>query len=93
MEVIASSARSRAGRPDLDEFSVLIVMTLEVWCGDALTAVALRCDLLEQAAKRFALDGIGIPIPQTTVILKDDRGFNRQAEEPRTKEANQHIQS
>jgi small-conductance mechanosensitive channel len=58
-----------------------MVLTLEVWCADALTATALRCDLLEQATKRFARDGIGIPLPQTTVVLKDDRRFNCKQEQ------------
>ena len=53
-----------------------IVLTLDVWCADALTAIALKCDLLEQAKKRFALEGIGLPLPQTTVVLKDDRHGN-----------------
>jgi len=67
-------------------------MTLGVWCADVLSAVALRCDLLEQATKRFALEGIGIPMPQTIVILQDERGFNRQGEKPNTKTADQPIQ-
>ena len=47
-----------------------VVLTLELWCADSVTATALRCDLFEQAVKRFAQAGIGIPVPQTTVILK-----------------------
>ena len=54
-----------------------VVLTLDVWCADALTALALRCDLLEQATKRFALEGIGIPFPQTTVVLQDGRHLDR----------------
>jgi len=50
-----------------------MVLTLDVWCADALTAITIRCDLLEQATKRFAMEGIEIPIPQTIVILKDTR--------------------
>ena len=50
-----------------------LVLTLDVWCADALTATAFRCDLFEQAMKRFALAGIGIPVPQTIVVLKDGR--------------------
>ena len=46
------------------------VLTLDVWCADAITATAFRCDLIEQATKRFALEGIGIPVPQTLVIIK-----------------------
>ncbi|MEI7728759.1 MAG: mechanosensitive ion channel family protein [Verrucomicrobiota bacterium] len=61
-----------------------VVLTVEVWCADALIATTLRCDLLEQATKRFALEGIGIPLPQTTVILRDDRTFSaKQEKEPR----------
>ena len=50
-----------------------VVLSLDMWCADAFTAIALKCDLLEQAKKRFALEGIGLPLPQTTVVLKDDR--------------------
>jgi small-conductance mechanosensitive channel len=52
-----------------------IVLSLDVWCADALAAITFRGDLLEQAAKRFAADGISISIPQTMVVLKDDRHF------------------
>ena len=55
-----------------------VVLTLEVWCADAFTATTLRCELLEQAKKQFALEGIGLPIPQTTVVLKDDRSGKSQ---------------
>jgi small-conductance mechanosensitive channel len=50
-----------------------VVLTLDVWCADALTSITLRCDLLEQAVKRFALEGIGFPLPQTTVFVKNER--------------------
>jgi small conductance mechanosensitive channel len=50
-----------------------IVLTLEVWCADSSTAITLRCELLEQAVKCFALEHIAIAFPQSTVILRDDR--------------------
>jgi small-conductance mechanosensitive channel len=50
-----------------------VVLSLDVWCADALTAIAFRCDLLEQATKRFVVEGIRISIPQTMVVLRDDR--------------------
>ena len=53
-----------------------VVLSLDVWCADALTAITLKSDLLEQAKKRFALEGIGLPLLQTTVVLKDDRRIN-----------------
>jgi len=59
-----------------------MVLTLDVWCADALTAITLRCDLLEQAVKRFALEGIGFPLPQTMVVAKDERHFTREAAKP-----------
>ena len=37
-----------------------VVLTLEAWSMDAPTAVALKSDLLEQAKKRFAAEGIKI---------------------------------
>ena len=57
-----------------------VVLSLDVWCADALAAITFRCDLLEQAAKRFIVEGIRISIPQTMVVLKDDRHFNRPPE-------------
>jgi len=59
-----------------------VVLSLDVWCADALAAISFRCDLLEQAAKRFAVEGIRISIPQTMVVLKDDRHFDRTPEKP-----------
>lgn len=59
-----------------------VVLSLDAWCADALAAITFRCDLLEQAAKRFAVEGIRISIPQTMVVLKDDRHFNRPPEKP-----------
>ena len=50
-----------------------VVLSLDVWCADALTAITLRCDLFELAVKRFALEGIGLPLPQTAVVLRDSR--------------------
>ena len=59
-----------------------VVLSLDVWCADALAAISFRCDLLEQATKRFAVEGIRISIPQTMVVLKDDRHFDRTPEKP-----------
>lgn len=53
-----------------------VVLTLDMWCADALTAITLKCGLLEQAKKRFALEGIALPLPQTMVVLKEDRRTN-----------------
>jgi len=62
-----------AGCPLTQLGSSGMVLTLDVWCADALTAITLRSDLLEQAAKRFAAEGIGMPIPQSIVVLNDAR--------------------
>jgi len=59
-----------------------VVLSLDAWCADALAAITFRCDLLEQAAKRFAVEGIRISTQQTVVVLKDDRHFNRLPEKP-----------
>jgi small-conductance mechanosensitive channel len=45
-----------------------MVLTVDVWCADAFTAITLRCDLLEEITRRFAADGISIPYPQTIRI-------------------------
>ena len=50
-----------------------VVLSLDLWCADAFTAIGLKCDLLEQAKKRFALEGIGLPQALTTVVLRDER--------------------
>ncbi len=52
-----------------------LVLTLEVWCADALTAITLRCEILEQATKRFDCEGIGLPMVQSCMIFRDDRHF------------------
>jgi small conductance mechanosensitive channel len=57
-----------------------VILTLEVWCVDAVTAITLRCELLEQATKRFALEGIGPPMPRTIMTLKDERHIDRKQE-------------
>ena len=59
-----------------------VVLSLDVWCADALAAITFRCELLEQAAKRFAVEGIRISTPQTVVVLNDDRHFDRPPEKP-----------
>lgn len=55
-----------------------VVLTLDVWCADAVTAITLRCDLLEQAVKRFGMEGIEFPLPQTKMVLQDDRHFTHE---------------
>ena len=55
-----------------------MVLTLDVWCADAFTAITLRCDLLEQAVKRFAQEGIRFPLPQTRMVLQDERHSPRE---------------
>jgi len=48
-----------------------MVLTLDVWCGDAATAITLRSDLLEQAAKKFTADGITLSYPPMVRFLAD----------------------
>ena len=50
-----------------------VVLTLDMWCADALCANDVVCYMLERANKRLALEGSGPLLPQTTVVLKDDR--------------------
>lgn len=45
------------------------VLTLEVWVSDGLTGASLKCDLLEQIAKRMALESLMPSLPQTRIIL------------------------
>jgi small-conductance mechanosensitive channel len=61
-----------------------VVLSLDVWCADALAAITFRCDLLEQAAKRFGLEGIHLSTPQTMLVFKDDCQFIRVPEKPST---------
>ena len=58
-----------------------VTLSLDVWCADALAAITFRCDLLEQAVKRFKIEGIHISVPQMMVVLKDDRHFISKPEE------------
>lgn len=62
-----------------------IVLTLEVWCADAATAITLKCELLESAVKAFALEHIALALPQTTVVLKDGWHVNRVPESESSK--------
>lgn len=57
-----------------------VMLSLDVWCSDALAAITFRGDLLELAAKRFNAEGIRISMPQTMVVLKDDRHDNSKSE-------------
>jgi len=61
-----------------------VVLSLDVWCADALAAITFRCDVLEQAAKRFGVEGIRISTPQTMVVLKDYRHVNSKPEKDST---------
>jgi small-conductance mechanosensitive channel len=79
-----SKAKEVCGCPLTQLGSSGVVLTLDVWCADALSAISFKCDLLEQATKRFALEGIGIPLPQMTVVLKNDRHVNGTQEKERT---------
>jgi len=64
-------AQAVTGCPLTQSGSSGLVLTLDVWCADALTAITLRSDLLEQAMKRFAADGIGVPYPPTIRVVND----------------------
>jgi small-conductance mechanosensitive channel len=46
-----------------------VVLTLGAWCADSAAASVLKEDLLEQAAKRFAAEGLKLPFPYSTVTL------------------------
>ena len=46
-----------------------IVLTLNVWAPNIDAAYTLKCDLLEQARKRFVKQGVALPFPRSTVTL------------------------
>jgi small conductance mechanosensitive channel len=48
-----------------------IVLSTNVWCPSVAAAGVFRSDLLEQAGKRFAAEGIQMHMPQTIVTLKN----------------------
>jgi len=50
-----------------------VVLSLDAWCADALSAINFRSDLLESVAKRFLLENIGISMPQSMVVMHNDR--------------------
>ena len=64
-------AESVCGCPLTQVGSSGMVLTLDVWCADALAGIALRCDLLEQATRRFAAEGIVVAFPPTIRVLND----------------------
>jgi len=60
-------ATQLCGCPLTQSGSAGLMLSLNVWCADAMIANTLRCDLLEQAVKRFALADIIIPRPETVM--------------------------
>jgi small-conductance mechanosensitive channel len=77
-----AKAKQICGCPVTQLNSSGVVLSLDVWCDDALAAIAFRCDLLEQAVKHFAAAGIRIAIPQTHMLLTDERHFIREPAKP-----------
>jgi small-conductance mechanosensitive channel len=71
-------AKEISGCPVTQLGNAGLVLSLDLWCADAFTAIGLRCDLLEQAVKHFAAEGIGTPIPQTIVTVKETPASPRQ---------------
>ena len=58
------------------------VLTLEVWCSDALTGASLKCDLLEKIARRLQLESLGSGMPQSRVILSRDQRIQEAGSSP-----------
>ena len=56
-----------------------VVLTLNVWCPQSDAAYTVKCDLLEQARKRFLQEGIHLPFARTTVTLE---GTKEEGDEP-----------
>lgn len=48
-----------------------VELTLSVWCVDSLIAAALKCELLEEIKKRFAVEGIKLPLVERTITVKN----------------------
>jgi small-conductance mechanosensitive channel len=69
-------AKQVCGCPVTQLGSSGIIFSLDVWCADALSAISFRCDLLEQTVKRFAVAGIDIPRPLSTIAVKEDRSVS-----------------
>lgn len=68
-----SKARDVRSCPLTQAGSAGLTLTLDLWCSDSVTATTLRCDLLEQAIRRFTAEGVVMPRPQLVVFLKDER--------------------
>ena len=60
-------AKSVLGCPVTQWNQTGIVLSVNAWCADPEAAGALKVDLLEQARRRFAEAGIGVPFPQMIV--------------------------
>ena len=65
-------AKQVCGCPLTQVGSAGVTLSLDVWCAEALAAVTFRCDLLEQAVKRFALAGITVIRLSKVAIGKRD---------------------
>ena len=77
-----AKAQKICGCPLTQLTSAGAILSLDVWCDNALAAIAFRCDLLEQAMKHFAAAGIRLAMPQTNVVLSDERNFIREPAKP-----------
>jgi len=64
-----AKAREVSGCPVTQVGPAGIVLTLSAWCAGPGDAYDLKTDLLEQARKRFAREGIELPCPHTKVTL------------------------
>ena len=54
----------------LGDFSV--TLRANVWTKDSPTAFAMRCDLMKSIKEKFDKEGIEIPFPHRTLIIKKD---------------------
>jgi small-conductance mechanosensitive channel len=48
-----------------------VVLTLSAWCANPDDAFDLKCDVLEQARKRFANEGLNLPFQETIVTIAE----------------------
>jgi small conductance mechanosensitive channel len=67
----SSKALSVEGCPVTQVSPAGIMLTLTAWCASPSDAATLKTDLLEQACKQFARDGILLAAPRTAVTLLD----------------------
>ena len=69
----------RTALTELNEFSMTI--RAWAWTRNYSDSFSLRCDVLESIKKRFDKEGIEIPYPYRTIVVRNERNVSNKASE------------